>query len=254
MRILVSNDDGVNAIGLKVLADALSSLGEVTVIAPDRDRSGSSNSLTIENPVRISKLENGFFAVTGTPTDCVHLGITAWMKNRPDLVVSGINSGPNLGDDVFYSGTVAAAIEARFFDIPAIAISMGARYPEKHQYEVAGRVAQELVKQVSLESFLKPVLINVNVPDLEFEAIKGYQVVRLGNRHRAERTIQSEDPRGHEVYWIGAAGPEQDAGPGTDFHAIKSGYVTITPLQTDLTGYSLMDNLNQWINTKKKVT
>jgi 5'-nucleotidase len=252
MRILVSNDDGVNALGLKVLAEALSKIADITVIAPDRDRSASSNSLTIDNPLRVSKLENGFLAVNGTPTDCVHLGLTAWMDERPDLVVAGINSGPNLGDDVLYSGTVAAAIEARFFEIPAIAISMGAGHPKRYDYEVAARVALELVQKFTQNPTSTPILLNVNVPKVSFEKIKGYQVVRLGNRHRAERTVASQDPRGHKVYWVGAAGSEQDAGPGTDFYSIKSDFVTITPLQTDLTGFSQMENLTQWINTDQK--
>lgn len=245
MKILISNDDGVHAPGLKCLADALSKLADITVVAPDRNRSGVSNSLTLEHPLRVVTAVNGYYSVNGTPTDCVHIAITGLLKELPDMVVSGINEGSNLSDDVLYSGTVAAATEGRFLGLPAIAISLAG--PRCVHYETAAQVAKILVERVSLQPLTANSLLNVNVPDLPFAELKGIQVTRLGTRHIAEPTIKSQDPRGRKIYWIGQPGAEQDAGPGTDFYAVNAGYVSVTPLQFDLTHYKIMDELSGWI-------
>jgi 5'-nucleotidase len=245
MRILVSNDDGYQSPGLRVLAQALKRFGEVTVVAPDRDRSGASNSLTLNVPIRAEESENGFIRVEGTPTDCVHLAITGLLDREPDLVVAGINHGPNLGDDVIYSGTVAAATEGRFLGLPAMAISIGA-YDPKH-LDTAARVAGSLVEKLGQGAFGPNVILNVNVPDLPFDDLGGFAATRLGHRHKAEPVTTARDPRGRKVYWVGPAGPEQDAGPGTDFHALRSGFVSVTPLQVDLTRHGLLESLGQWL-------
>lgn len=243
MRILISNDDGVYAPGINMLNEALSEIATTQVIAPDRDRSAASKSLTLLAPVRPRGLENGFIAVDGTPTDCIHLGLTALMEEKPDMVVSGINAGPNLGDDVLYSGTVAAATEGRFLGFPAVATSLCGR---GDHYESAGRVVQELIQRLISNPLPSDTILNVNIPDLPYDSIKGFQVTRLGRRHQSESMIPTTDPRGNRVYWVGPAGPEEDAGPGTDFHAIKNGYVSVTPLDMDLTRYSTMDDLKTW--------
>lgn len=243
MQILVSNDDGIHAPGINVLADVLSEVAEVTVIAPDRDRSGASNSLTLDNPLRIQTHSNGYTSVQGTPTDCVHLAVTGLLKEAPDMVVSGINSGPNLGDDILYSGTVAAAIEGRFLGLPAIAVSLAGK---KH-YDTAAKVTQELVVRLKADPLPANTILNVNVPDLPMAEIKGFEVARLGTRHCAEPVIPAEDPRGKPIFWIGRTGPEQDAGPGTDFYAIRQGKVAITPLQLDLTHYSAFEQVSSWL-------
>jgi 5'-nucleotidase len=245
MRILVSNDDGYQSPGLRVLAQALKRFGEVIVVAPDRDRSGASNSLTLTVPIRAEESENGFIRVEGTPTDCVHLAITGLLDREPDLVVAGINHGPNLGDDVIYSGTVAAATEGRFLGLPAMAISIDA-YDPKH-LDTAAKVASRLVGKLGEGSFGPNVILNVNVPDIRFEALRGLAATRLGHRHKAEPVTTSTDPRGRKVYWVGPAGPEQDAGPGTDFHALRNGYVSVTPLQVDLTRHGLLESLGRWL-------
>lgn len=245
MKILISNDDGVHAPGLACLADALAQIAEITVVAPDRNRSGVSNSLTLENPLRITSAANGFYSVNGTPTDCVHIAITGLLKERPDMVVSGINEGSNLSDDVLYSGTVAAATEGRFLGFPSIAISLsGARCTH---YETAAQVAKILIKRLEVTPLTFDTILNVNVPDLPFADLKGIQITRLGTRHIAEPTIKDTDPRGRKIYWIGQPGLEQDAGPGTDFYAVNSGYVSVTPLQLDLTHYKVMDELSGWV-------
>lgn len=244
MRILISNDDGVHAPGLACLADALGKLADVTVVAPDRNRSGVSNSLTLSNPLRVVTASNGFYSVTGTPTDCVHVAITGLLKERPDMVVSGINEGSNLSDDVLYSGTVAAATEGRFLGFPAIAISLMG--PRCVHYDTAARIAKILVEKLRQSPLTFDTILNVNVPDVPFLELKGIQVTRLGTRHIAEPTIKSLDPRGRKIYWIGQPGLEQDAGPGTDFYAVNSGYVSITPLQLDLTQYKVLDELSTW--------
>ncbi|MCU7845574.1 MAG: 5'/3'-nucleotidase SurE [Candidatus Thiodiazotropha sp. (ex Monitilora ramsayi)] len=245
MRILLSNDDGYQAPGLQALADALSTVAEIVVVAPDQDRSGASNSLTLVNPLRARTMENGFIRVDGTPTDCVHLAITGLLDGDPDLVVSGINAGPNMGDDVLYSGTVAAATEGRFLGLPAIAVSMNSHDP-KH-IETGARVALDLVQRLDRAPLTENVILNVNVPDLPYEALRGVRSTRLGHRHKAEPVVKTTDPRGKTIYWVGPAGAEQDAGPGTDFHAVREGFVSITPLQVDLTRHSALNALEEWL-------
>lgn len=245
MKILISNDDGVHAPGLVYLANALSKLADITVVAPDRNRSGVSNSLTLANPLRVVTAANGFYSVNGTPTDCVHLAITGLLKETPDMVVSGINEGSNLSDDVLYSGTVAAATEGRFLGLPSIAISLAG--PRCEHYDTAAQVAKLLVERLREQPLTSDTIMNVNVPDLPFSELKGIQVTRLGTRHKAEPTIKAEDPRGRRIYWVGPPGLEQDAGPGTDFYAVNTGYVSITPLHLDLTHYKVLDELSGWV-------
>jgi 5'-nucleotidase len=246
MRILISNDDGYQAPGIIALAQALAAIAEVTVVAPERDRSGASNSLTLENPIRATRMDNGFIRVDGTPTDCVHLAITGLLEQEPDMVVSGINSGANLGDDVLYSGTVAAAMEGRFLGLPAIAVSLVAQHTAQH-YPTAARVASALVQRLSAEPLPADTILNVNVPDLPWEELQGFVATRLGHRHKAEPVIKAKDPRGRPIYWVGPPGGEQDAGPGTDFHAVRSGQVSVTPIQVDLTRYAALDTVAGWL-------
>ncbi len=245
MKILVSNDDGYQSPGLLALMDALQVLGEVEAVAPDRDRSGASNSLTLDVPLRATRLGNGVTRVDGTPTDCVHLALTGLLESEPDLVVSGINQGPNLGDDILYSGTVAAATEGRFLGLPAIAISIDSHQPA--HLDTAARVAVLLVQRLQSEPLESNLILNVNVPDLAYENLKGFSATRLGNRHKAEPVVMSRDPRGRVIYWVGPAGSEQDAGPETDFHAVRAGYVSVTPLQVDLTRHSALEGLGRWL-------
>ena len=244
MRILLSNDDGCQAPGLRALADVLRPHCELTVVAPDRNRSGASNSLTLLHPVRSTRHADGTICVDGTPTDCVHLALTGLMEQEPDMVVSGINAGPNLGDDVLYSGTVAAAMEGRHLGLPAIAVSSAASQP-KH-YDTAARVTLALIQRLQIDRLANDAVLNVNVPDLPFEQLKGFEVTRLGNRHKAEKAVRSQDPRGRTIWWIGNAGAEQDCGPGTDFHAVARGAVSITPIDTDLTHHRALDNVGKW--------
>lgn len=246
MRILISNDDGVNAPGIKMLASKLATLADIHVVAPDRDRSAASHSLTIDTPLRVQELENGFISINGTPTDCVHLAITGWLEHAPDMVVSGINAGANLGDDVLYSGTVAAAIEGRFLGYPTIAVSLATLEGEHTHYETAGICVERIVKHLMANPLSKEIILNVNVPDLPIDEIKGIQVTRLGSRHKAEEMLASTDPRGKKIYWVGPAGPGQDAGPGTDFHAVKEGYVSVTPIKTDLTDKQQLSSVEEW--------
>ncbi|MEN8178848.1 MAG: 5'/3'-nucleotidase SurE [Pseudomonadota bacterium] len=247
MKILLSNDDGYQAPGLEALAETLSPLGEIKVVAPERDRSGASNSLTLDCPLRPRVMENGFIRVDGTPTDCVHLAITGLLEEEPDIVVSGINSGPNMGDDVLYSGTVAAATEGRFLGLPAIAISMNSFLPE--HYATGARVAMELLSRLQDRPLSTDVILNVNVPDLAYDDLKGFQSTRLGHRHKAEPVVKTEDPRGKTIYWVGPAGAEQDAGPGTDFHAVREGFVSVTPMQVDLTRHNALDTVREWLSS-----
>lgn len=247
MKILISNDDGVHAPGLAYLAESLSKIADVTVVAPDRNRSGVSNSLTLENPLRVVTAPNGFFSVNGTPTDCVHLAVTGLLKELPDMVVSGINEGSNLSDDVIYSGTVAAATEGRFLGLPSVAISLAG--PRCVHYDTAARIAKIIVERLQAQPLTFDTILNVNVPDLPFSELKGIQITRLGTRHKAEPTIKSTDPRGRKIYWVGQPGPEQDAGPGTDFYAVNQGYVSATPLQFDLTHYKYLDELSSWVES-----
>ncbi|MGB0955685.1 MAG: 5'/3'-nucleotidase SurE [Panacagrimonas sp.] len=244
MRILLSNDDGCTAPGLLCLKTQLSSRHQVTVVAPDRNRSGASHSLTLMRPLRTHTHEDGTICVDGTPTDSVHLALNGVMSPLPDIVVSGINAGANLGDDTLYSGTVAAAMEGRWLGYSAIAVSSCA-YPPKH-YETAASVTLRLLERLQSRPLPKNMILNINVPDLPEDQISGIEVTRLGHRHRSERVTAAEDPRGRPIYWIGAAGDGADAGPGTDFHAINNGRVAVTPLLVDLTRYSELDALKQW--------
>jgi 5'-nucleotidase len=245
MRILLSNDDGYQAPGLRALHEAISDIAEVVVVAPDRDRSGASNSLTLELPIRAREAENGFLSVEGTPTDCVHLAITGLLQSEPDMVVSGVNAGANMGDDVIYSGTVAAATEGRFLGFPAIAVSIASYTPR--YFDTAARVAAELVQRLASDPLASDSILNVNVPDLPYSELQGMVATRLGHRHKAEPVVKSQDPRGRPIYWVGPAGAEQDAGPGTDFHAVRNGYVSITPLQVDLTRHRTLPELTAWL-------
>jgi 5'-nucleotidase len=247
MRILVSNDDGYFAPGIRALAEALTSCAEVTVVAPERDRSGSSNSLTLDRPLSVRCAPNGYQYVNGTPTDCVHLAVTGMLDYLPDVVISGINYGANMGDDTIYSGTVAAATEGFLLGIPSIAISLVAR--DGGHFATAARVACELVQRFETHALQAPVLLNVNVPDVTYADLRGVSVTRLGKRHKAEPVVKSVTPRGEVVYWVGAAGSAQDAGEGTDFHATSSGRVSVTPLQVDLTRYSQMETVREWLRT-----
>jgi 5'-nucleotidase len=245
MNILISNDDGCQAAGIRVLAEALAAMATVHVVAPDRDRSGASNSLTLDSPIRARQAPNGYTCVDGTPTDCVHLAITGLLDLEPDMVVAGINAGANLGDDVLYSGTVAAAMEGRFLGYPAIAVSLVTDRPT--HYATAASVTVQLVRRVMAGALPADTILNVNVPDLPLDELQGFQATRLGHRHKSEPVIRTQDPRGRPVYWVGPAGPEQDAGPGTDFHAIRAGCVSITPLDVDLTRYDAIDDLANWL-------
>lgn len=247
MNILISNDDGVLAPGLIILANTLSSIGKITVIAPDRNRSGASNSLTLENPLRLRKLENGFISVEGTPTDCVHLALTGLLKEVPDLIVSGVNAGANLGDDVLYSGTVAAAMEGRFLGLPSLAVSLACNSSSPQHYLTAAEITKQLVLRLQGNQLPPKSILNINVPNIPIKEIKGFAVTRLGTRHNAEHIVPDVDPRGQTIYWIGPPGVEQDAGIGTDFYAINHQQVSITPLQLDLTHYSVFDQLSGWI-------
>ena len=247
MLILLSNDDGYFAPGLSALERALSSFGSVTVVAPERDRSGASNSLTLDRPLSVKTAVNGYYYVNGTPTDCVHLAVTGLLPVLPDIIVSGINHGANMGDDTIYSGTVAAATEGFLLGIPSIAISLAGR----NHFDTAARVAFDLLQRFKDSKISVPVLLNVNVPDIPYESINGYVVTRLGKRHKAEPVIKTTSPRGDSVYWVGAAGAAQDAGPGTDFNAINQNFVSVTPLQMDLTNFSQQSMVITWLSGGK---
>lgn len=245
MKILLSNDDGYRAEGLRCLAEHLRDLADIVIVAPERNCSGASNSLTLEQPLRLTEVGPDCYFVNGTPTDCVHLALTGLLDEEPDMVISGINDGANLGDDVLYSGTVAAAMEGRFLGLPTIAISMVCC--EDRRFETAGRVARELVSRVLEHSLPATTILNVNVPDLPWEALGGFEATRLGHRHKAEPVVRGTDPRGRPLYWVGFAGPGQDAGPGTDFHAIKAGRVSVTPLKVDLTKHEDIGRIENWL-------
>ena len=250
MEILISNDDGIEASGIRVLAEAMRGLGTVMIVAPDKNRSGASNSLTLDAPIRIKEIREGVFRVSGTPTDCVHVALTGLLDKDPDIVVSGINSGANLGDDVIYSGTVAAAMEGRFLGYPAVALSLAFdENPEHRYFDTAGEAAIRLVKQLQQDPLPADTILNVNVPNCPWSEIRGFEVTRLGNRHRAEPVVKSIDPRGREMYWIGPAGAEQDAGPGTDFDAIRRKYISVTPIHVDLTRYQALDQVAGWVTS-----
>jgi 5'-nucleotidase len=244
VKILISNDDGYRARGIVALAGELADFGEVTIVAPERNRSGASNSLTLDNPIRATRIDGGYF-VDGTPTDCVHLALTGLLTEEPDVVVSGVNAGANLGDDVIYSGTVAAAMEGRFLGLPAIAISLvldGGRH-----FATAARVARVLLRGISDSPIPTDTILNVNVPDIPFEDLEGIEVTRLGHRHKAEGVIRTKDPRGRTIFWVGPAGPEEDAGDGTDFFAVAHRRVSVTPMQVDLTRHAALEATAGWV-------
>jgi 5'-nucleotidase len=249
VKILVSNDDGFRAEGIRRLRDALATLADVTVtvMAPDRNRSGASNSLTLDVPLRVFESEPGVYYVPGTPTDCVHLAVSGFFDYEHDMVVSGVNDGPNLGDDVLYSGTVAAAVEGRFLGLSTIAVSLCTTPESGRHFETGAEVARRLVTQLLRKPLDRAHILNVNVPDVPFEKLRGFRSTRLGYRHRSEPIIRAQDPRGRPVYWVGPAGSEQDAGPGTDFDTITQGYVSVTPLQIDLTRHAALPAVESWL-------
>jgi 5'-nucleotidase len=246
MRILLSNDDGYFAPGLERLAADLAPHADITVVAPERDRSGASNSLTLDRPLTVRRAPSGFLFVNGTPTDCVHLAVTGLLDELPDMVISGINHGANMGDDTIYSGTVAAATEGYLLGIPSIAVSLTSK--TGHHFDTAAKVVVDLISRHRR----KPSgawLLNVNVPDVPAADIKGVRVTRLGKRHKAESVVKTETPRGETCYWVGAAGAAADAGEGTDFHAVGLGFVSVTPLQVDLTNHTEMPRIAEWIES-----
>ena len=250
MRILISNDDGYRARGILALRAALQGLGDLTVVAPDRNRSGASNSLTLEMPLRVEKAEDDVYFIQGTPTDCVHLAISGLFPFEPDMVASGINDGSNLGDDVLYSGTVAAATEGRHLGKPAVAFSLhtdGLRGDATRHFATGAHFARLIVERLIAAPLGRATILNVNIPNLPVVDVKGIKVTRLGNRHRSEAVIRAEDPRGRPLYWVGPAGRSQDAGPGTDFHAVAEGYVSVTPLTVDLTNHAELETLRSWV-------
>jgi 5'-nucleotidase len=245
VRILLSNDDGYQAEGLATLALSLQGLADLVIVAPDRNQSGASHSLTLTTPLRVGRSRDGMYFVNGTPTDCVHLAITGMLRDEPDMVIAGINHGANLGDDVLYSGTVAAAVEGRFLGLPAIAVSLVGADPR--HFDTAGHAVRALLKRLIDDPLPADTILNINVPDVPVDELRGYQATRLGYRHRAEPVVPAQDPKGQTVYWVGAAGPGQDAGPGTDFHAVEHGFVSVTPLQIDLTRHGAVEGLAGWL-------
>jgi len=247
MRILLSNDDGYFAPGLTALAEAVRQIAHIDVVAPERDRSGASNSLTLSRPLRMQRAASGFYYVDGTPTDCVHLAITGLLAQEPDMVIAGINHGANLGDDVIYSGTVAAAMEGRFLGLPAIAVSLVGR--EGRHFETAARVALRLLEKLKSHPLPTDTILNVNVPDIPYEQLDGFEATRLGHRHKAEPVIKSADPHGNAIYWVGPSGAEADAGPGTDFHAVRQNRVSVTPLHVDLTRHVTLAQMTAWLGS-----
>ncbi|TDF38311.1 5'/3'-nucleotidase SurE [Alteromonadaceae bacterium M269] len=246
MKILLSNDDGVHAEGLACLHAAIAEKKhDVTVIAPDRNCSGASNALSLHQPLRMQQMPTGFYSINGTPSDCVHLGINSFLEDDPQLVVSGINHGPNLGDDVIYSGTVAAATEGRFMGLPAIAVSLADKKGD--YFSTAARVTVEIIQHLLEHPLPADQILNINVPNLPYDELKGIKVTRQGRRHRAESMIKTKDPFNRDIYWYGGIGQEQDAGPGTDFHAVANGYCSVTPITVDMTAYQSLDDMKQWI-------
>ncbi|MGH8133465.1 MAG: 5'/3'-nucleotidase SurE [Steroidobacteraceae bacterium] len=247
MKILVSNDDGFRAEGISRLREALATLAEVTVVAPDRNKSGSSNSLTLDVPLRVFEAEPGVYFVPGTPTDCVHLAISGLFDFEHDMVVSGVNDGPNLGDDVLYSGTVAAAVEGRFLGLPTIAVSLCTGAGSGGHFRTGAEVARLLVAQLLRKPLQPALILNVNVPDVPLAQLRGFRASRLGFRHRSAPVMRAHDPRGRPVYWVGPAGAGEDAGPGTDFDTVAHGYVSVTPLQVDLTRHAALPQITGWL-------
>lgn len=251
MHILVSNDDGYLAEGINCLTRQLKKIARVTVVAPQADRSGASNSLTLDRPLLPERAQNGFIAINGTPTDCVHIAITALLADDPpDIVVSGINRGPNLGDDILYSGTVAAATEGRFLGLPAIAVSLGSF--EGNYFETAAKVVVNIIEKLKSNPLPPDTILNINVPDVHYDQLKSYQATRLGKRHKAEPAVEAFDPRNRKVYWLGPVGDEADAGPGTDFYAINHNCVSITPIKIDLTHYDMLEHVSNWLGSQNE--
>lgn len=246
MRFLISNDDGYFSPGIATLAMAVGALGDAMVCAPERDRSGASNSLTLDRPLTVCTAPNGFLFVNGTPTDCVHLAATGLMSSLPDMVLSGINHGANMGDDTIYSGTVAAATEGFLLGVPSIAVSLASKTPQ--HFETAAQVVRDLIIKLQKAPFTTPVLLNVNVPDIPFEKLKGVRVTRLGRRHKSAPVIRSENPRGDTIWWVGGLGDVADLGDDTDFYAVANDYVSITPLSVDLTAYPQLDSVASWLS------
>ncbi|REL25847.1 5'/3'-nucleotidase SurE [Thalassotalea euphylliae] len=246
MRILLSNDDGVHAPGIKVLYDELCKFADVTLVAPDRNCSGASNSLTLLNPLRAQTLDNGFISVNGTPTDSVHLAISQLMEPLPDLVVAGINNGANLGDDTLYSGTVAAATEGRHMGLPAVAVSLVGK--DENHYQTAAVIAANIIQRLKAHPLPADQILNVNVPDIPLSEIEGIKVTRLGHRHKAETMKSIADPWGRTIYWYGSLGKELDAGEGTDFNAVAKNYASVTPLTVDMTAYKSMQQMTEWMS------
>ncbi|MFT7529375.1 MAG: 5'-nucleotidase [Gammaproteobacteria bacterium] len=244
-RILISNDDGYLAPGLAALELACQKWANITVVAPERNRSGASNSLTLDSPLRLNRAGSGYWYVDGTPTDCVHLAITGLMTDPPDMVIAGINAGPNLGDDVLYSGTVAAAMEGRFLGFPAIAVSLAGSPPVN--YESAARVVSDLIGYLKSNPLPSDTILNINVPDVTYQEMQGFCATRLGHRHKSEPVVKQLDPTGREIYWVGPPGPEQDAGEGTDFSAIKENKISVTPIKVDLTKHEQREELSCWL-------
>ena len=245
MRILLSNDDGYFSPGLAKLAEVLASVAEIAVVAPERDRSGASNSLTLDRPLSVKRAANGFLFVNGTPTDCVHLAVTGLLEHLPDMVVSGINLGANMGDDTIYSGTVAAATEGYLLGVPSLAVSLASKAGS--HFDTAARVALDMVKRLQRTPMSGPVLLNLNVPDLPYDQLRGTEITRLGKRHKAEPVVKELNPRKETVYWVGPAGGAQDAGEGTDFYAVAALRVSVTPLQVDLTHVSQIPQMRDWL-------
>lgn len=248
-RILISNDDGYQAAGIQCLARALAEVAQITVVAPDRNRSGASNSLTLDSPIRATTISDNIVSVDGTPTDCVHLAITGLLEREPDMVISGINAGANMGDDVLYSGTVAAAMEGRFLGLPALAVSLAGE--ELSHYETAAKVVLQLLRSLDKHALPADTLLNINVPDVPWEKLKGIQATRLGRRHKSEPVIKQLDPRGRPVYWVGPVGAEEDAGPGTDFYAVNQHFASVSPIKVDLTQYEAIDTIAHWLEETK---
>ena len=246
MKILVSNDDGYQATGINVLTDTLAEIADVVVVAPDRNRSAASHSLTLEDPLRIRQVGDDRYCVNGTPSDCVHLALTGFLEEEPDLVVSGINHGANLGDDVIYSGTVAAAMEGRFLGLPTIAVSLVGQH--LRHFETAARIAKEFVLRLEKHALPSEFILNVNVPDRPYEELRGIEAVRLGFRHKSEPVVRAQDAHGRTIYWVGPAGTGQDTGDGTDFHAIERGVVSVTPLKVDLTRHEALPRVAEWLH------
>jgi len=247
LKILVSNDDGFRSEGIRCLREALLALAEVTVVAPDRNRSGASNSLTLDVPLRVFESEPGIYFVPGTPTDCVHLAVSGLFEDTFDMVVSGVNDGPNLGDDVLYSGTVAAAIEGRFLGLSTLALSLHTRPGSGRHFETGAEVARLLVAQLLRKPLERGLILNINVPDVALREIRGFRTTRLGFRHPSEPVVPAQDPHGRPVYWVGPSGPQNEAGPGTDFYAVAEGFVSVTPLQIDLTRHSALPVVQSWL-------